>query len=770
MKWQNIKLIFSRELRDQLRDRRTLFTVAVMPMLLYPLMGMAMLQVGQFMRQYPTQVWLVGQQHLPSTPALITDGQLNPEYINPAEKQLLELHSSAEGDQQFKQIVEQYQKLVKLENGAHLADKLVQQELARRNVDIAVYFPAEIKTPLLSRAGPVDPSSDTIENSRMISSADSNPDTAAVPVYIFMNSAKDKSRMGAERMAGLISRWQTAYVSEIMRQNHLPSNLAQAVTINRADIADKGGKQAALWSKVLPFIIVIWALTGAFYPAIDLCAGEKERGTFETLLSSPAARSEIALGKLLTVMTFSGTTSLLNLLSMGFTGAFVIAKLGGSMGMSGLPIGFPPIGSLFWLMLALIPIAALFSAVALAAAAFARSSKEGQYYLVPLMMISMPLMIVPMLPASQLELGTSLIPISGLMLLLRGLIEGQYAECLRYVGPVVLVTFGCCWFAVKWVIHQFNSETVLFRASEQFSVSGWMKSMVRERHELPSLGSALICGLIILVCKFFIGFVVHAPHSFQEFAFQTVVILIATIGVPAVLMALVLTRNARKSLRLNLCSVPVACAAVLAAICLNPLFTWVTALVMHVYPPAGDLIAMEAAVSNIMGTAPGLWAMLLVFAVAPAIIEEIGFRGFILTGMESLKNKWQAILISSILFGIAHSVIQQSIITFLVGMVLGLIAAQARSIIPCMLFHATHNGLAVMLSNAEARVVESSPWLSQILMTENGTTYQYGLPAGILMTVLGVLLLVWFVRLPASKAGQQPRSEALLGAGLAGSV
>ena len=118
---------------------------------------------------------------------------------------------------------------------------------------------------------------------------------------------------------------------------------------------------------------------GSVYPAIDLCAGEKERGTFETLLSSPAARSEIAIGKLFTVISFSMATSILNLLSMAFTGMFVMSRIGTSMGGSGLPLGAPPMACIGWLLLALIPISALFSAVALAAAAFARSSKEGQY-------------------------------------------------------------------------------------------------------------------------------------------------------------------------------------------------------------------------------------------------------------------------------------------------------------------------------------------------------------------------------------------------------
>jgi sodium transport system permease protein len=546
-----------------------------------------------------------------------------------------------------------------------------------------------------------------------------------------------------------LNRWRNELVLETLKQNEIEPSLVQAVGVSNSDVANKVGKQAAAWSKILPFIIMIWSLTGAFYPAIDLCAGEKERGTFETLLSSPAERSEIAIGKLLTVMTFSMATSILNLLSMGFTGMFVASRLGASMG-GGLPMGAPPLASVGWLLLALIPISALFSAVALAAAAFARSSKEGQYYLVPLMMISMPLMMVPMLPAAQLDFGTSLIPVSGLMLLLRGLIEGQYAECLKFAGPVCAVTLICCWVAIRWVVNQFNSETVLFRASERFGVGAWFAHVMRERNELPSFGSAILCGIVILVAKFFIGFVVQAPSNFGEFSRQTVIILVATIAVPSVMMALVLARKPRKALRLRGCTLPMASAAILAAIFLNPLFTWFTALVIKIYPPGGDLIQLEQTVSGILSSAPGLWAILLVFAVAPAIIEEIAFRGFILSGLESLRNKWQAILLTSLLFGIAHGVIQQTMITFGVGMILGIIAYQTRSIIPCILFHMTHNSLAVLLSSADAVVVENSPILGPLLFSADGQSYQYAIVPGILMSVVGVLLVVWFIRLDSN--------------------
>ena len=115
-----------------------------------------------------------------------------------------------------------------------------------------------------------------------------------------------------------------------------------------------------------------------------------------------------------------------------------------------------------WLLVALVPVAALFSALSLALAALARSSKEGQYYLMPLMLGTMPLMLMPMMPGVELDLGNSLVPLAGVILLLKSLIEGEVLIALQHVVPVVAVTGVCCWLAVLWAIHQFQDEQVLF--------------------------------------------------------------------------------------------------------------------------------------------------------------------------------------------------------------------------------------------------------------------------------------------------------------------
>ena len=740
MTWSNVKLIFNRETRDQLRDRRTLFTIAIMPLLLYPLMGMAMLQVAQFTREHPTRIWMVGEDNLPQSPELLVEGVLNPIWLETERPELLQIQKADESDAQFHGLVQKVHEAQTMPGETELIKKVIDDEMKSRAVDVAVVF--------------------TKAKDQTANHADDDQETTTAPsVYILHNSANDRSTVAAQRMTKILSRWKAEIVRRSLETRGIPASLVEGIVIETADISAKSKRQAATWSKILPFILIMWSLTGAFYPAIDLCAGEKERGTFETLLSSPAGRDDIAIGKLLTVMSFSMVTSLLNLLSMAFTGLFVASKMGGSAGLGGL--GVPPMSSMVWLVLALIPISALFSAIALAAAAFARSSKEGQYYLIPLMMFSMPLMMIPMLPGARLDLGTSLIPVSGLMLLLRGLIEGQYADVLPYAAPVCMTTFICCYLSIRWVVRQFKSESVLFRASEKFRVGAWLQQVMRDRHELPTVGNAFLLGVMVLVLGFFVQLAVgsSAPVSWLGLVKTILIVLVATIGMPAILMAMFLTRNPRKSLRLNLCSVPAACAAVLMALFFHPLVTWFSGFVLYLYPLQGDVIGKSEFVSDLVAQAPGLWAVLLLMAVAPAIIEELAYRGFVLSGLEGLRNRWSAILITSIFFGLAHFAIQQAIITFVIGMILGVIAVKTRSLIPCIIYHATHNSITVLLPRIDAATVDGSPVLPWILYTNDGIIWQYSIVPGIAMSLLAALLLMWFIKQPAPEPELQLPQE-----------
>jgi sodium transport system permease protein len=351
---------------------------------------------------------------------------------------------------------------------------------------------------------------------------------------IIYNSALERSAMACNRLTAVLDRWTDEIGKKNLVAGGMPAEAVRPFEVDNSNLAgESAGRTANVWSRILPVMLLLWAMTGAFYPAVDLCAGEKERGTLETLLSSPAERSEIVLGKLLTIMAFSMITAALNLVSVAVTGLLIFRQIDN--------FGGPPLIAAVWLSLALIPVSALFSALCLALASFARSTKEGQYYLMPLLMLSLPMAVLPMSPGVELNLGNSLIPISGLMLLLKTLLEGSYIQALQYLPIVMAVTLAACWLAVRWAVEQFNKESVIFRESERFAVGIWLRHLMRDREPTPSAAEGLFCGVVILVVCFLLRSAVTMPADFAGFARVTMVLQIAAVLTPALLMAVVLT-------------------------------------------------------------------------------------------------------------------------------------------------------------------------------------------------------------------------------------
>ena len=227
------------------------------------------------------------------------------------------------------------------------------------------------------------------------------------------------------------SRFSTRWKSQIVRENLLasrvPANVARPFELRPRDVAGRREQQARVWSKILPFVLFIWALTGAFYPAVDLCAGEKERGTLETLLSSPALRGEIVLGQAAhrdDVQRGDGAVESGQPRLHGPIHHLAIAADAGRPTWRPASICRrcrPRCGS-WWLWCRCRPCSARFAWPAPPSPA---ARKEGQYYLMPLLLVTMPLMMLPMAPGAELNLGNSLIPVTGVVLLLKSAGAGQ---------------------------------------------------------------------------------------------------------------------------------------------------------------------------------------------------------------------------------------------------------------------------------------------------------------------------------------------------------
>ncbi len=552
-------------------------------------------------------------------------------------------------------------------------------------------------------------------------------------------------------MFDVLDKWREKIGRRNLVEGHVPPTAAKPFAIETLDVAEEGQHKAALWSKILPFVLLIWALTGAFYPAIDLCAGEKERGTLETLLSSPAERIEIVWGKLLTVILFSMSTAILNLTSLTVTGSVILSRLP--------QLGPPPGLAIVWLLLALVPVSALFGALCLAFAAFARSTKEGQYYLMPLVLVTMPLTILPMAPGVQLNLGNCLIPVTGVVLVLRSVLEGNYLAALPYIPLVAAVTLGCCWMAVRWATNQFNSESVLFREGERWDLSLWVKHLLRDREPTPSFAEAMFCGVLILLIRFFLGFALSqdsGAHDLLSLVAATQLVVVLT---PALLMAVMLTRSPAQTLLLRRPPLLAPLAAGLLAVAVHPVHNLLHAIVMRIYPLSDELTGQLKGLES--GLTGNLWLAIGVIALLPAICEEVAFRGFILSGFRRLGRKWTAIALSSVFFGAVHVFFQQSILACLLGMVIGFVAVQSGSLLPAIVFHFVHNALGVLLKPAGEALADKNHWLHWLMRdsVDGGPLYHWGVIA--LGLAASAAILYWFHRLPYARTPEESLQEAI---------
>ncbi len=672
-----IWLIYVREMRDQLRDRRTLFTIAILPILLYPLVGTLLLQIAQFTRQHPTKICVVGTDHLTDAPPLV-DGESFAEGLTDNKSRLEILNLDWEDVDGRESVTEETARWVRA-----------------GTFDVVVVIPPEFADPALRLSD---------ESAR---------------IRLLYNVASDESMVAKDRVTGILNSWRGVWVRDELTQLGIDVARINPFELAELDIAPERTREAAFWSKLLPFIMLVWAMTGAFYPAIDLVAGEKERGTLETLLCSPALRSEIVWGKLGAVTSFSMLTAVLNASSMLLTSSFVIGQI--SVGGEG-NIGAPPIAPMLWLLVALVPLSALFSALALAVAAMARSSKEGQYYLMPLMMVTLPLVLLPMLPGTTLSAGTSLIPVTGMFLLVRALVEGQYAFALLHLPMVFGVTAGCLWLATNWARRQFEDESVLFGGRDQWELGKWVRHLWRDRQTAATPGQAFACGAIILVALFFGKLAVtELPTDPQGLAKLILMPQLGMILAPALLMATMLTTSLRKSLRLRMPDWTALPLAVLLGVTLHPSYMMLAGWISYMYPISDQAAEAMKPFTDQIVSAPWM-SVIFLMAVVPAVCEELAFRGFIFGGLVRQKGRLRAVVVTAVMFGVSHGVLQQSIAATLMGLLLGWIALRTGSVLPGILIHFTNNALSVSLE----RIANSSWQGADLFLTtsESGTAYQ----------------------------------------------
>jgi sodium transport system permease protein len=430
-----VRLIAVREARDQLRDRRTMFLILGLPLLMYPLfIGIGIL-FATTLKEKKLVIGVVGAEHLPQhgfDPSPLIGV---PAGVHATRKSFPPLLTK---DNRF---IESGKSEVEAAQGGTLEYKSVAEDqslLTSRQIDALVIVEPGLAAKLERGERPV--------------------------IRVLGRDGEENSKLAVNRITDVLRKWSGEVKAVRFARRELPPDFDSPVEIRDPQSEKDGNKRIAdefrdVLVKAIPLLLVMWVLTGAIHPAIDMTAGEKERGTMETLLISPAARTEIVAGKFLAVTFLSFGTAVWNIALM------VGAVAGAQAAMKADLLSLPGLAAC---VLASLPMAMLFAAGCLALGVFARSTKEGNYYMVPIFFVVLPLAYWSMAPGMELDAKTSWVPVTNALLLQQRLMSVRpdpfpWQHVPAVVGSLVLLISLGLWGAIR----QFNREAVLFREAEQ---------------------------------------------------------------------------------------------------------------------------------------------------------------------------------------------------------------------------------------------------------------------------------------------------------------
>ncbi|MFQ6607016.1 MAG: ABC transporter permease [Fidelibacterota bacterium] len=390
--------IFLKELKDILRDRRTIIMMIIMPMVITPMLIVGILKVQRMQQE---------------------------------KAMAKEIHIAFLGEEYAPELYQMFREGDKIILIDYFPVDSITTSIAAEEIDGAVVikpeFPDQIQ---MDKQGKIE---------------------------VFFKSS-DAYGSAIKRMTDLIESYDKQIVEERIDRLSLDKDLFDAVAIVEQDVSSAQERIGKIAGGYLPYMFIIFSFMGTMYPGIDLGAGEKERGTLETILSSPANRLQIVLGKL-GVVSLSGIISAF----IAILGIYLAVQLIEDIPKDMLQVildmlGFKIIVTILTLV---IPIAIFFAALILSISIYAKSFKEAQSIIGPANIIIVIPVIIGLLPGIELDYKTALIPILNVSLASKDLLAGTlnpWHLVEVYLSLFLLGGIGV-WGCVRW----FNREETLFR-------------------------------------------------------------------------------------------------------------------------------------------------------------------------------------------------------------------------------------------------------------------------------------------------------------------
>ena len=404
MNLKAVGIVYRKEFTEWVRDRRTLISTVLVPLFVFPIIMVGFSALA---------VTLVGKAKQEIPKVMIIGGEDSP------------------------QVLASLRKLDSLEIVPY--NPKWREQISEKEIRAAVEIPAGFQAALEK----------------------GEPKT----VNIYYYEGEIKSSFGADRIEKFLKDYRDQVVKGRLAANNVPSSVLTPFEIRQENVAPPEKVSGATIGGFIGYVVVLLCMTGAMYPAIELTAGEKERGTMETILSSPISRMSLVLGKFLLVLSAALATAALSVLSMGISFS-TLRRFGTSSGSGRgdtaallLQLGLKAVASIFVMAL---PLAVLFSAVLMTIALFAKSHKEAQSYLTPMTFLVVIPAVASLLPGVELTPKLALVPILNTSLVCKEIITGTY-----HWGSIAVIFASTCVYAALALFLAFKTfqrESVLFRS------------------------------------------------------------------------------------------------------------------------------------------------------------------------------------------------------------------------------------------------------------------------------------------------------------------
>jgi sodium transport system permease protein len=499
---------------------------------------------------------------------------------------------------------------------------------------------------------------------------------------------RDSSHNAASELRRRVARLRGDLRAQLLEAKGFPVAPADVAHELDRDVASAGQVAGLGLGRVLTLFLLLFVFTGGAAVATDSLAGEKERGTLETLLTTAAGRVEIITAKSLLVLTSALVITVIQTLNFLIYVVFKLIPTGGHLAGAVTP------ATAALLFLLYLPVIALVSSALLATSGWARSYKEAQLYFTPVMLLGLLPALAPLLPAVRLRSAIVVVPIANIAVAAKEILIG---------------TRDWPFIAAAWLITALAAAALARYTARMLSNERLVSAADFGREEL-----------------------VGGPALFQRRVLRA----FALMWVAAIVLANYLGPNVRAQLLLNIGGIFIGGSLFLirhyrldpkSALALRPVrpIIWLGVLaaapggliaviglgrILNLVLPVPQEWVEQFAKQLLPGDVPS-WQMLPLLTILPGIGEEIAFRGVLLHGLRRRFHPVALACVVGAIFGVFHFDLMRLVPVACLGTCLAGVTLLTGSIFPAMVWHALNNGLSVLASQAGYPVGDLPPAL-----------------------------------------------------------